>query len=57
MVHPILPGSDRLLSEDRLLEMLGAMPKLDRAEQLSLFPPNPTLEKQGRRWSRNWLRC
>ncbi|MEG4427448.1 MULTISPECIES: DNA-processing protein DprA [unclassified Microcoleus] len=45
--HPILPGSDRLLSEDRLLEMLGAMPKLDRAEQLSLFPPNPTVEKQG----------
>ncbi|MEG4170391.1 MULTISPECIES: DNA-processing protein DprA [unclassified Microcoleus] len=45
--HPILPGRDRLLSEDRLLEMLGAMPKLDRAEQLSLFPPNPTVEKQG----------
>ncbi|MEG4849356.1 DNA-processing protein DprA [Microcoleus sp. B5-D4] len=45
--HPILPNSDRLLSEDRLLEMLGAMPKLDRAEQLSLFPPNPTVEKQG----------
>ncbi|MEG4030537.1 MULTISPECIES: DNA-processing protein DprA [unclassified Microcoleus] len=45
--HPILPSSDRLLSEDRLLEMLGAMPKLDRAEQLSLFPPNPTVEKQG----------
>ncbi len=45
--HPILPGSDRLLSEDRLLEMLGAMPKLDKAEQLSLFPPNLTVEKQG----------
>ncbi|MEG4208911.1 DNA-processing protein DprA [Microcoleus sp. S13_B4] len=45
--HPILPSSDRLLSEDRLLEMLGAMPKLDRSEQLSLFPPNPTVEKQG----------
>ncbi len=45
--HPILPSSDRLLSEDRLLEMLGAMPKLDRAEQLSLFPLNPTVEKQG----------
>ena len=45
--HPILPSSDRHLSEDRLLEMLGAMPKLDRAEQLSLFPPNPTVEKQG----------
>ncbi|MEG4146864.1 DNA-processing protein DprA [Microcoleus sp. Pol12B5] len=45
--HPILPSSDRLLSEDRLLEMLGAMPKLDRAEQLSLFPANPTVEKQG----------
>ncbi|MEG4054117.1 MULTISPECIES: DNA-processing protein DprA [unclassified Microcoleus] len=45
--HPILPNSDRMLSEDRLLEMLGAMPKLDRAEQLSLFPPNPTVEKQG----------
>ncbi|MBD1885672.1 DNA-processing protein DprA [Microcoleus vaginatus] len=45
--HPILPNSDRQLSEDRLLEMLGAMPKLDRAEQLSLFPPNPTVEKQG----------
>ncbi|WP_445176310.1 DNA-processing protein DprA [Microcoleus sp.] len=45
--HPILPSSDRLLSEDRLLEMLGAMPKLDKAEQLSLFPLNPTVEKQG----------
>ncbi|MEG4405669.1 DNA-processing protein DprA [Microcoleus sp. MON2_D5] len=45
--HPILPNSDRMLSEDRLLEMLGAMPKLDRAEQLSQFPPNPTVEKQG----------
>lgn len=45
--HPILPSTDRLLSEDRLLEMLGAMPKLDRAEQLSLFPLNPTVEKQG----------
>ena len=45
--HPILPSSDRLLSEDRLLEMLGAMPKLDYAEQLSLFPLNPTVEKQG----------
>ncbi|MBE9185208.1 DNA-protecting protein DprA [Microcoleus sp. LEGE 07076] len=44
--HPILPNSDRLLSEDRLLEMLGAMPKLDRAEQLSLFPANPTVEKR-----------
>ena len=44
--HQILPSSDRLLSEDRLLEMLGAMPKLDRAEQLSLFPANPTVEKQ-----------
>ncbi|MEG3845660.1 DNA-processing protein DprA [Microcoleus sp. herbarium19] len=43
--HPILPNSDRLLSEDRLLEMLGAMPKLDVAEQLSLFPPNPQVEK------------
>ena len=43
--HPILPNSDRLLSEDRLLEMLGAMPKLDSAEQLSLFPLNPTVEK------------
>jgi len=45
--HPILPSSDRLLSEDRLLEMLGALPKLDQAEQLSLFPLNPTVEKQG----------
>jgi len=45
--HPILPSSDRLLSEDRLLEMLGALPKLDNAEQLSLFPLNPTVEKQG----------
>ncbi len=45
--HPILPSSDRLLSEDRLLEMLGALPKLDYAEQLSLFPLNPTVEKQG----------
>ena len=44
---PILPSSDRLLSEDRLLEMLGALPKLDYAEQLSLFPLNPTVEKQG----------
>ena len=43
--HPILPNSDRLLSEDRLLEMLGAMPKLDTPEQLSLFSPNPTVEK------------
>jgi DNA processing protein len=45
--HPILPSSDRLLSEDRLLEMLGALPKLDKAQQLSLFPLNPTVEKQG----------
>ena len=45
--HPILPSSDRLLSEDRLLEMLGALPKLDKPEQLSLFPLNPTVEKQG----------
>lgn len=45
--HPILPSSDRLLSEDRLLEMLGALPKLDKVEQLSLFPLNPTVEKQG----------
>ncbi|MEG5173768.1 DNA-processing protein DprA [Microcoleus sp. B3-D7] len=45
--HPILPNSDRMLSEDRLLEMLGAMPKLDNAQQLSLFPPNPTVDKQG----------
>ncbi|WP_293337885.1 DNA-processing protein DprA [Microcoleus sp. CAWBG58] len=44
--HPILPNSDRLLSEDRLLEMLGAMPKLDSAQQLSLFPTNPAPEKQ-----------
>ncbi len=44
--HPILPSSDRLLSEDRLLEMLGAIPKLDTAQQLSLFPTNPTVEKQ-----------
>ncbi len=44
--HPILPSSDRLLSEDRLLEMLGALPKLDTAQQLSLFPANPTVEKQ-----------
>ena len=43
--HPILPNSDRLLSEDRLLEMLGAMPKLDTPEQLSLFSLNPTVEK------------
>jgi DNA processing protein len=43
--HPILPNSDRLLSEDRLLEMLGAMPKLDSAQQLSLFPANPAPEK------------
>ncbi|WP_293348399.1 MULTISPECIES: DNA-processing protein DprA [unclassified Microcoleus] len=44
--HPILPNSDRLLSEDRLLEMLGAIPKLDSAQQLSLFPTNPAPEKQ-----------
>ncbi len=44
--HPILPGNDRLLSEERLLEMLGAMPKLDKAEQLSLFPENPAPERQ-----------
>ncbi len=44
--HPILPNSDRLLSEDRLLEMLGAMPKLDSAQQLSLFPTNPPPQKQ-----------
>lgn len=44
--HPILPNSDRLLSEDRLLEMLGAMPKLDSAQQLSLFPTNPAPERQ-----------
>ncbi len=45
--HPILPNSDRQLSEDRLLEMLGAMPKLDSAQQLSLFPANPAPERQG----------
>ena len=48
--HPILPGGDRLLSEERLLEMLGAMPKLDVGEQLSLFPLNQinqTVEKPG----------
>lgn len=44
--HPILPSSDRLLSEERLLEMLGAMPKLDKAEQLSLFPAPAVPEKQ-----------
>ena len=27
--------------------MLGALPKLDKAEQLSLFPLNQTVEKQG----------
>ncbi|MBD1810189.1 DNA-processing protein DprA [Microcoleus vaginatus DQ-U2] len=54
--HPILPNSDRMLSEDRLLEMLGAMPKLDRAEQLSLFPPNPTIEKQGPPLEPEWAK-
>jgi DNA processing protein len=44
--HPILPSSDRLLSEERLLEMLGAMPQLDKAEQLSLFPPPAIPEKK-----------
>jgi DNA processing protein len=44
--HPILPNSDRLLSEERLLEMLGAMPKLDKAEQLSLFPEPPIPQKK-----------
>jgi DNA processing protein len=44
--HPILPNSDRLLSEERLLEMLGAMPKLDKAEQLSLFPEPPISQKK-----------
>jgi DNA processing protein len=44
--HPILPNSDRLLSEERLLEMLGSIPKLDTAEQLSLFPEHPILEKK-----------
>jgi DNA processing protein len=44
--HPILPNSDRLLSEERLLEMLGAMPKLDKAEQLSLFPETPIPQKK-----------
>ncbi len=44
--HPILPGNDQMLSEERLLEMLGAIPKLDRAEQLSLFPVNPAPPKR-----------
>ncbi|NJR26588.1 MAG: DNA-processing protein DprA, partial [Richelia sp. CSU_2_1] len=44
--HPILPSSDRLLSEERLLEMLGAMPKLDKAEQLSLFSVAAVPEKK-----------
>ncbi len=44
--HPILPNRDRQSSEDRLLEMLGAMPKLDSAQQLSLFPANPAPERQ-----------
>ena len=39
--HPILPSSDRFLSEERLLEMLGAMPQLNTPQQLSLFPENP----------------
>ncbi|WP_449419909.1 DNA-processing protein DprA [Phormidium nigroviride] len=30
--HPILPSNDRFLSEERLLEMLGAMPKLDSTQ-------------------------
>lgn len=43
--HPIPPNSDRLLSEERLLEMLGAMPKLDIDKQLSILPPTaPTPE-------------
>ena len=44
--HPILPGNDRMLSEERLLEMLGAIPKLDKAQQLSLFPVNPAPTKR-----------
>jgi DNA processing protein len=48
--HPILPDSERLLSEERLLEMLGAMPKLDKVEskyeQLSLFPVPAVPEKK-----------
>lgn len=44
--HPILPNSDRLLSEERLLEMLGAIPKLDSPQQLSLFRANPSPQKQ-----------
>ncbi|PSB52575.1 DNA-protecting protein DprA [filamentous cyanobacterium Phorm 6] len=44
--HPILPNRDRQSSEDRLLEMLGAMPKLDSAQQLSLFPTNPAPQRQ-----------
>ncbi len=41
---PIPPNRDRLLSEERLLKMLGALPQLDtteRGEQLSLFTQTP----------------
>jgi DNA processing protein len=44
--HPILPGNDQMSSEERLLEMLGVMPKLDNAQQLSLFPVNPAQPKR-----------
>ncbi len=44
--HPILPGNDQMSSEERLLEMLGVMPKLDNAQQLSLFPVNPAPPKR-----------
>jgi DNA processing protein len=44
--HPILPSNERFLSEERLLEMLGAIPKFDKAQQLSLFPEPAMPEKK-----------
>lgn len=49
--HLIPPQSDRLLSEERLLEMLGAIPNLDAPKQSSLLSataptPEPALEAE-----------
>lgn len=51
--QPIPPNTDRWLSEERLLELLGAMPKLDRGEfgsKVSLSPSleSPSLEAESR---------
>ena len=42
--HPILPSNDRFISEERLLEMLGAMPQLDTPQLNSLQLDTPQLD-------------